>query len=537
MRKFITYLLSFTAVFSLEQGNCAAQSAAPSSVAPLFASDITVEANSLANQRNVRIASAFNGWIFAAYVVNDSVSGKGGVVVRYSKNWGINWAPFNNYPYYQHSVYEACDITVTGADTNHLEVFLGDIRKDRTTRKYEVEVQRLNAMHTAYAPVTVFFRQLDSNAVYDMALANNYRIITTKDSLYNIGLVYTHKGMGMDSVLFSTTEKKLANKFGKPALLGTAKHLGKVSLAYMHSGSSKGAYAAAWEAFDTITRTYGHIQYARTIGNLDSAWTKPVNLDSLQPSTVNKLRSPSIACQYNTTDNDSSNVTVAVSFDFFNGTDKDIMGYYNKRGDSTNFWNSFVVTNSPDNEIQANLSYDPSANMFVETHYDSTTGGLLFTKQSILMSTPNAWTVVTRYNDNTTNMKAPWPRVIMNPSTNKAFFAWVMDPSNKNGVVLCDGENLYTGIAEEYDGALQVLNPYPNPANTGAVLPVSSGKPFSLHIALYNAMGQLVSSSVEQFGGGEQQLQINTSLCAPGIYFCRIESAGNVITRRLVVAH
>ncbi|MFI5149347.1 MAG: T9SS type A sorting domain-containing protein [Bacteroidia bacterium] len=538
MRKFITFFVSLSAVISLEHGTCTAQSAAPSTVAPLFANDITIEPNSLANQRHVRVAAAYNGWMFAAYIVNDSASGKGGVVVRYSKNWGINWMPFNNYPYYRHSQYKACDITITGSDSNHLNVFIGDVRKDLTTHKYEVEVQRYNAYHTAYAPVPVFFKQLDSNAVYDMALANDFHEPFAKDSLYSLGLAYSHKGAGKDSMLFVTTEKKLGDKFGKPALVGLANHLGKVSLAYMHSASSKGAYAAAWEAFDTITATYGHVQYARTIKNLDSAWTMPVKLDTLVPATANKTRSPSIACQNNATDNDSTDVTAAVTFDCFNGTDKDILGYYNKRADSTNIWNSFSVISTANNEIESNIIYDAVANKFAVTYYDSTTGGLVYANQGALLPTPNAWNVVSlQYNNNTTNLKAPWPRVVMNAVTNKAFFSWVMDPSSHDGVVLCDGEYLFTGIAEQEMEGLVIASLYPNPANNSAVLPVSSDKAMNVQISLFNTMGQLISSSKEYLGGGEQLLLINTSLCAPGVYLCRLETSGTVITRRLVVEH
>jgi len=537
MRKIATFLASAAALLSIGKGSCSAQSAIPSSVAPLFTSDIIVESNTTANQRNVRVASAFNGWMFAAYIVNDSISNKGGVVVRYSKNGGINWMPFNNYPYFQHSNYQACDITVTGADTNHLSVFVGMVRKDHTTKKFEVEVERYNAMHTAYPSVVVFFQQLDTNGVTDLALANDYKQPAPTDSAYSIGLLYAHHGTSMDSVLFATTEKRLKNKFGKPTLIAAGAHYRKVSIAYLHSMSITGAYCAAWESLDSVKSTYGHILFSRTMSKLDSAWTKPVYLDSLRPATVNKLRSPSISCQYNAVDNDSANATAAVAFDYYNGTDHDILGYYNKKADSANFWNLFVVTNSSNNEIQPNLSFDPTANNFVATYYDSTAKGLTYSNQSMLFSTPIAWNFVTwQYNSNT-NLKAPWPRVVMNQLTHKAFFAWVMDPANGNGVVLCNGDYLYTGISEQEVSGLQFLNPYPNPANSGSVLPVSSDIPVTLNISIYNAMGQLVNCSSEHFGGGVKLIDLNTSSFAPGIYVCRIATSDHAVTRRLIVEH
>jgi hypothetical protein len=537
MKKFITFFVSLSAVFSLGKGACNAQSSVSTPVSPLYAADITVESNNLANQRHVKIAAAFNGWLFAAYLVNDSVSGKGGVVVRYSKNGGINWMPFNNYPYFRHSEYKACDITVSGADTNHLNIFVGDVRMDLTTKKYEVEVQRY-IKNTSYPSTEVFFQQLDTNKVYDMALANNYRQITSKDSLYNVGLIYSHGGLGKDSIVFATTEKKLANKFGKPVVIANAPHYRKVSLAYMHSSSIHGAYCAAWELLDTTYSTVGHIQFSRTIRNLDSAWNKPVYLDSLLSVTPDKLRSPSISCQYNAADNDSASASIAVSYDYYNGSNFDVIGSYNMKGDSTNFWNSFVIDSTGHNEIQSNLSYDPFANNFIATYYDSTAGALQYLSESAMFTTPRSWTVNnTQYNNNTANLKAPWPQVIMNPSNNKAFFAWVMDPSNNNGVVLCDGEYLFTGIAEQTMSGFDVLTPYPNPANSGACLPVSSDIPVVLTISLYNTMGQLMNRSTEHIGGGIQLLELNTSSYAAGVYFCHIATAEKTITRRLVVEH
>ena len=543
MKKIITFFTTLCCVFVLGTQNVVAQSAAPSNLTPLFYTDITVEANSQADQRHVRIASAYNGWIFAAYIVNDSVSQKGGVVVRYSKNGGMNWLPFNGYAYYQHSKYTSCDITVAGADTSHLGVFIGTVRQDLTTKKYEVSVEKYNAYKTAYPPVTVFFQKLDTNKVTDMALASNTKYPSlTKDSLYSVGLLYAHHGTAMDSLIFATTVKKTGNKFGQHHLVATGKYYRKVSLSFAHSQSvSRGAYCAAWEQDSTPVSTLGHVFTSRTKQYIDSVWTTPVLIDTLFTKMKNHVRNPSISYQYNNTDNDSGNVTIAVAFECArNGiTDSmDILGAYNKAGDTTDFWNPMSIASSTNNELQPNLSYDPSANNFMATYYDSTAGSLTYLKQGYFLTTPNAWTLVKAgYNDNSALMKAPWPQVVFNPSMNKPFFAWVVDPANKRGVVTCDGE--YSNSVHELDmNGFKVYNLYPNPSSSTAFLPVSSDKPADLTLSVFNMIGEnCMPAQTLHLSGGMQYFELDVNSLAPGIYLCRIQSGSISHAVRFVVQH
>jgi hypothetical protein len=512
---------------------------------PLFANDIKVELNTMANQRNVRIASASNGWLFAAYIVNDSVSQKGGVVVRFSKNGGINWSPFNGYAYNQHSYYLACDISVAGLDSNHLYVFVGTVRKDLKTRRYEVNVEKYSATRLAITPVSVYFQQLDTNRVMDIALTSDYHFPAAKDSIYSVGMIYSHSGgLFADTLVFADTHKYGA-KFAKAHRIAhTSSHYRKVALSYMRSpSSSRGAYVAAWEQIAAANSTLGHIYTARTAVNIDSVWTTPVCLDSLSPTTNGFVRSPSIAGQVNNFDNDSANVTAVVVFDCArNGrTDSlDILGYYNKRADSTSFWNLFPVAATTNNELQSGIDFDISTGNFILTYYDSTAGGLPYLRQPFNMPSPGMWTVSkTNYSDNASLLKAPWPRVVMVAPMNKAFFAWVNDPANKNGVVMCDGEYLFTGIAPEVnEGGLKIYALYPNPTATTSYLPVSVNTSTKLKLAVYNILGELVlPEEAIQLNAGTQNIEMHTESLQSGIYLVHVWNGNVVHTSRLSVQH
>jgi hypothetical protein len=538
MKKTLTFFATFLCVFSMRVQTLQAQSAgAPQS--PLFATDITIETNHLANQRHVRVASAYNGWLFAAYLVNDTTTNKGGVVVRYSKDGGITWAAFNGYPYYQHSTFTNCDISVAGMDTTQLAVFVAYSRKDATTQKYEVGVKKYNPMHVAFAPVQVMMQQLDSNKVYDLSLTNDYRFPAPKDSIYSVGLLYSHKGATMDSLLFNNMHKAMG-KFKKSVqVVATGKNFRHVSLGYASSATVTGNYFAAWELLDTANSTLAHAYVARTMSNIDSAWTTPKCLDSLSASTLGRIRNPSIACQYSGNDNDSANVTVAVVFECArNGsfTDSmDVLGYYNKAAAKTSFWTPLSLAATTDNELQPYMVCDPSGNKFLVTYYDSTTGSLAYGNAQY--NTPAAWTMVTaQYNDNTANLKAPWPRVVANPQVQKPFFAWVMDPANKNGVVLCDGQYLNTSVAPEAElTGLKIYNLFPNPAQSALVLPVYLETSTSLSVSVLNLLGQEVMPAQKiNAGPGMQQVDLNVSDLSAGVYLCRLTAAGQVHTLRFV---
>jgi hypothetical protein len=150
------------------------------------------------------------------------------------------------------------------------------------------------------------------------------------------------------------------------------------------------------------------------------------------------------------------------------------------------------------------------------------------------------WTVSkTNYSDNASLLKAPWPRVVMVAPMNKAFFAWVKDPANKNGVVMCDGEYLFTGIAPEVnEGGLKIYALYPNPTATTSYLPVSVNTSTKLKLAVYNILGELVlPEEAIQLNAGTQNIEMHTESLQSGIYLVHVWNGNVVHTSRLSVQH
>ncbi len=562
MKKILTLFacLSFTFCLSIQEAR--AQSGMVTPTTQFWNTDVTVEVNTMANQRHVRIAAGYNGWVYAAYIVNDSVSHKGGVVVRYSKDGGVTWMPFNNYPYYDHSFYNACDIVAEGLDSAHSNVFVAMSRKDLITKKFEVEVLRFNPYHIAYPSVPVFFKQLDSNQVFNLALASDFRNPVARDSVYSMGLLYNHHGPMMDSLFFATTEKKLdsvnvhgsvskgGNFFRAPRLISTAKHLRGLGLSYSYSATSvRGTFHAVWESLDTTTSKFGHVLASRTALRTDSAWTKPVYIDSMNVAFRDGIRNPTIASQSSILDNDSTNATTLVAFEWAKGGNPDsldLYGFINKRADTTEYWNQYGIAGSVHKEMQPDLSFDPFNKQFLLTYFDSTAQSLIYETLPMAAPAPFGFSVVSgQYNVTTSNLVAPWPQVIINPklyapspAVQQPFFAWVSDPANKNGVVKCNGQYLNVGIQEIELAGMQVLNPFPNPASDQVSLPVVSNRETDLNLSILNLLGENVIVSRQiHLTEGMQMIDLNVANLSSGLYFCRLESGKSSKTVRIVVQH
>ena len=56
---------------------------------PKYANDVIVNDNSSVNQRNAKLAVAYNGWLYSAFTTVDQ--NKGGIKIMCSKDNGTTW--------------------------------------------------------------------------------------------------------------------------------------------------------------------------------------------------------------------------------------------------------------------------------------------------------------------------------------------------------------------------------------------------------------------------------------------------------------
>lgn len=511
-------------------------------VSPAYFNDVIITNSSTIDQRHVRISVAFNGWLYAAYSSYDSTSNSGGITIRKSRDNGQTWSTVDSY-----SVpdvrYTAHDIVVAGTDTNSLVLYLAGVNHAVTAGTYVMFVDRYNATTGVFAGSN-YNMQNGTRPIYDVSLASDYLFPASVASPYSVGLLYSSYSSSYDSIVFlGSTDGGGTWSVRKPVATTGSYHRG-VSLAYGRSNSaSNGRYFGAWEQIGSSGARTGHIFTSHSLSTADGNWMPKVNLDSVSSTMINLCSHPQIAMQYNNTDNDSGAVTAVVLVDrdyYGDGSEYDLLGFYNKAAHTTNYWNRLDVNNGSTNDMQPDICFDPINNNFLATYYDSTNGKLAYYSNGMNLLTPSVWTSVSnQYNDISTNLKAPFPRIEANPISNgKAANAWNAEGVLGRGVSMFDAEYIVSGISQTAGHGLYMSDPYPVPATDHVTIGYSLDHAAAVSISVYNTLGELVvnqSEGTQTDGLHNSTLDVQT--LSNGVYFCRISAGKTMITKRIVVQH
>ncbi len=505
-----------------------------------FSSDVAINNKPSENQRNVRSASAFNGWLYVAYTINDTSNKRGGIYVGFSKDHGLTWAKFVTYVF-NNSFYSMTDIAVAGTDTSNLDVYLAGVNQNTAGTSSTLYVDKFDGRNGTLTAGQIFVHPLGSRTVTDISLASDYLYPMAGASPYSIALLYTTHGASKDSLFFALSGNGGKSFAKTQTLSATNECFRKITLGYGKSASVSGSYYAAWELMGTSSSKLGHIFTAHS--GTGAAWSPGICLDSLSLKTLNLVCHPSIACQYSNINNDSSGLTCLIAFETAAGgnlKDMNVIGCYNKRASSGNTWNAFSVAATSENDMQPNVSYDQGESSFLITYYDSTDGHLPFATKDLNMAAPNAWNfITTQYNDQSENLKSPSPRILLNPTLHMASFVWISDNANLNGSVLFDSQ--YAGIATQVQTNSEAENniaaAYPNPASDRITIPISLSKSMDVNVTVYDMLGNEVNPMeiIHSAAGASNAILEVNRFCA-GVYFCRVQAGTMNRTLRFVVS-
>jgi Secretion system C-terminal sorting domain len=492
-----------------------------------FAGDVIIESTPTISQGKVKLSVAFNGWLYSAFSTFNSSTNSRGITIRKSTNNGASWTTIDSYTFTS-TTYPSYDIVVAGTDTNNLTLYLAGINANTSTGVNILFVDRYNATTNTYIDSNYNTSSLDQ--IYDVAIASDYRNPSITSAPYSVALVYSKYGT-YDSVNYvaSIDGGTTFNQFQN--IMATGYYARNVSISYGKSlSASNGRYFAAWEVLESSTARNGHIYTSRNASEPTSNFITPVNLDSLSSAMINVCRHPSIATQFNNIDNDSAacSAVVMVERDYVgDGSDYDLLGFYNMRSHFTNYWYRLDVVNSGENDLHPSASYDPAFNNFLLTYYDSTNSKLPYVVHGFnIGTTPDTWTTINpQYNDVTTNLLAAWPTVEINPISNKAAFAWTRDGVGHNGVAMFDAEYNSVGIFEKE--TLVDLSMYPNPS-TGTFTLASSEN--IANVKAFNIVGKEVALT-KLYGKTYTFPEV-----ANGVYFIKVTTdKGIEKTEKLII--
>ncbi|HYD21563.1 MAG TPA: choice-of-anchor J domain-containing protein [Flavipsychrobacter sp.] len=106
---------------------------------------------------------------------------------------------------------------------------------------------------------------------------------------------------------------------------------------------------------------------------------------------------------------------------------------------------------------------------------------------------------------------------------------------NSDGQVLNSNNVIVpTGVAN-VNKTISGVSLYPNPTNDRAILAFTLQNAGKANVTITDAVGRVVYSNAQQFGAGEQILNIETADMVAGIYNVKIETTEGSVTERLTV--
>jgi hypothetical protein len=364
----------------------------------------------------------------------------------------------------------------------------------------------------------------ETGGIKDLVLSSDYNYPALNSNPYSIAVLYSKSGV-KDSIIFRSSSNGGLSLDNRLTLATTWNYFHKVSLNYGRSPSwSSGRYFAAWEEQTDQYSTLGHIYTAHSDPYFNSPFTNPVCLDSLDPSAINKVRHPSIACQFSNTDNNSGNLTEMFIFEKFLSISNtyDLEGFYNVQATNSNNFNDFSVSSLSYNKLQPDVNFNPYNSTFMLTYFDSTEKKLPFLTNDVNLANPNSWNIISQaYNDNS-NLITPYPKVKLNIGQQDGMNAWISEGVGGNGIAMFDAPySNYTGISGNSTSALaRLYGAYPNPCSNNIKIAFELKKTGKVTIHVFSIFGQLLGTVTDQaYSEGKHVVQYDVSDFPAGTYF------------------
>ena len=507
-------------------------------LSPSFGADVFINNQSLQDQRNTVICSAFNGWLYAAYSYFDTTHFQDAFTILRSEDDGANWsilidAPLGTF----HQGIPKMAILASGHDTGTLKVFLGiGIYDSLYGHEHILWIIRFDK--NGIAEYSSF--PGNSDQIRDFAMASDDLYPANSSNPFSLGVVYSKGTYYSDSIVFLSSSNGGMSFDSQYRIASTSNYFDKVALAYGRSPSnSSGRYFAAWEEKNNANSTSGHIYTAHSEPNFNSPFTTPVLIDTLDVTASNLASNPVVACQNNATDNDSSNLTEVVLFDKYISANHNfnIGGFYNKKATNSNNFRKLTIDASSNNKIQPSICFNAFDSTFIVTYFDSTSQKLPYYIHNFNMNNPDSWNEISSGYNDYNNLVAPYPQVVMDFDKRAGANAWTGIRGNGNGVATFDSPfTYYLGNSEQNDKNQVSVNVYPNPASNFAILEYYLPKEEKTTISLVNSMGQtLANISDPSIAPGKHSVKVDLTNYPAGMYLFMVNAGDSIFSGKIVI--
>jgi len=543
--KTVFYKFFILLMLALIAANSWAQSEMPKTSIPykggnsvLYGGDIIVDDQSAQDQRGNCLAVAFNGWLYAAHMINNTTPKSWTVMM--STDDGLTWNTIINNPISTDWYTVALDIMVCGMSTADLKLYVARIYENDITVSSELKLVQYDANDGTELSTLRDDIVYSGDRFVDVAIASDYYFPAWSAGQYSIGMAYSKTTPSIDYIGFISYGDAGASPQPDQNVYAGGMFVRNVAVAYGRSATYlNGRYHVAWEERTYSSDDIGQIWTAHTVSTYNDSFTTPLRLENLVSASAGYCRNPSISCQFNNTDNGSGNYTEIVLFDrAYNGNtaDFDIIGTYNLAASNTDSWSIFGMDASiATSDYEPDINFDPAFNNFLVTYYNSTETKLRYLVQYMDLPDPYNWIVIFdkyNYDDNLVN---PYPKVEINPVYIQVAHLWTCERPGGNGETTFDAEYSTAGIQPAANDQFR-LRAYPNPANSIVRIAMTLSQEDRITVKIMDAFGKsgniLFEGNVPK---GESVINADVSGMAAGCYLYTVQSATATSTGRLVI--
>jgi len=504
----------------------------------LFGKDIVIHDQPDRNQRNIAICSAFNGWLYAVYSYPDGPLQN--ISVLKSTDNGINWVLLAEGGIMGAELTTRVDIIACGDSTNNIKLFVGYVYFDTSINVGGAYVEKYNP--EPFIPEDELLGD-DGGDIRDLVISNDEMYPSNNSNPFSLGVLYSKRGYigAKDTIIFRSSSNGGISLNNRQVVATTSKFFHKVALSFGRSPSfSGGRYFAAWEEQANRNSTLGHIYTSHSEPNFNSTFTSPKCLDSLDLTAINRVRNPVIACQYNNTDNDSSNISEIVMFEkYLPPYDAfDLKGFYNLQATTSDHFSELSISTSTNNKIEPDICFNPYNSQFMVTYFDSTQKKLPYLTNDVNLTNPNSWNIISQgYNDND-NLISPYPKIKINTGQQDGMNVWNSEGTNGKGIAMFDAVlSNYTGISENNQTeGIKLYGSYPNPCSAFLNIGFELQKAEKITIDLYNIIGNPEKTITNHwYNGGNNIVTTDVSNLSSGTYIYTLEGGDFFISGKFTV--
>lgn len=503
----------------------------------VFGPDVIIN-NLTQQQSDVKIATAFNGWIYAAYTCNYGTTGAG-IHLMKSTDHGQTWTDILSYS----GDYYRVGLAVCGNDTNTMNVYLSSVLHTPSSGNYVFWVDQ-NDANGSFIGARV--HEISTDTIYDIAIAHDFLHPAFGSAPYSVDAIFSKGGVSQDSIISCLSTDGGVTFSGRQVVdvTSTAK-FGKLDISYGYSPVwNNGRYFTAYEE-KASGASEGHIKESRTSSMITDVFSTPVYVDSVFTTVAywaNHGYNPRISVQNSAATNDSSGLTAVVLWESDyqgNGTDLDIVGAYSFQAVGGT-WNYCYVEYSTQITTQPGISYDETNNNFLVTFWHNTNGTLPYYVQNFnfTATSPTVWTLINSgYNDQVGSLSNPYPQVVIDPTFTQANFAWI-EVRGSYSLALFDAENSFVGIQNPHSNQSGSLENYPNPANDFTFISFNLEKSQQVSLEVFDLIGNKVAVlENDRVSEGKHTLKMDVRQLPAGYYIYTLKAGNIQQSKKLIVVH